>query len=49
MAGDDEQPPLSPPKREMNSPFLPKQWKALAGLIGNAQVLDDRLIKDKEN
>ncbi|RVW25775.1 Retrovirus-related Pol polyprotein from transposon RE2 [Vitis vinifera] len=43
MAGDDEQPPLSPPKREMNSPFLPKQWKALAGLIGNAQVLDDRL------
>ena len=43
MAGDDEQPPLSPPKREMNSPFLPKQWKALAGLIGNVQVPDDRL------
>ncbi|RVW77560.1 Copia protein [Vitis vinifera] len=43
MAGDDEQPPLPPPKREMNSPFLPEQWKALAGLIGNAQVPDDRL------
>ncbi|WKA11474.1 hypothetical protein VitviT2T_028969 [Vitis vinifera] len=43
MAGDNEQPPLPPPKREMNSPFLPEQWKALAGLIGNAQVPDDRL------
>ena len=43
MTGDDEQPPLPPPKREMNSPFLPEQWKALAGLIGNAQVPDDRL------
>ncbi|RVW97398.1 Retrovirus-related Pol polyprotein from transposon TNT 1-94 [Vitis vinifera] len=86
MAGDDEQPPLPPPKREMNSPFFlgtgdrpgdfitptrlrgdnyddwasdiqlalearrkfvrylnPEQWKALAGLIGNAQVPDDRL------
>ncbi|RVW69562.1 Retrovirus-related Pol polyprotein from transposon RE2 [Vitis vinifera] len=43
MADDDEQPPLPPPKREMNSPFLPEQWKALAGLIGNAQVPDDRL------
>ena len=88
MAGDDEQPPLPPPKREMNSPFflgtgdrpgdfitptrlrgdnyddwasniqlaleahckfeflegtIIEQWKALAGLIGNAQVPDDRL------
>ncbi|KAL6350040.1 hypothetical protein AAG906_003973 [Vitis piasezkii] len=88
MAGDDEQPPLPPPKREMNSPFflgtgdrpgdfitptrlrgdnyddwasdiqlalearrkfeflegtITEQWKALAGLIGNAQVPDDRL------
>ena len=43
MAGDNEQPPLPPPKREMNSHFLPEQWKALAGLIGNAQVPDDRL------
>ncbi|RVW45682.1 Retrovirus-related Pol polyprotein from transposon RE2 [Vitis vinifera] len=43
MANDNEQPPLPPPKREMNSPFLPEQWKALAGLIGNAQVPDDRL------
>ncbi|RVW40861.1 hypothetical protein CK203_094293 [Vitis vinifera] len=86
MAGDDEQPPLPPPKREMNSPFFlgtedrpgdfitptrlrgdnyddwasdiqlalearrkfvrylnPEQWKALAGLIGNAQVPDDKL------
>ncbi|RVW73678.1 Retrovirus-related Pol polyprotein from transposon RE2 [Vitis vinifera] len=87
MAGDDE-PPLPPPKREMNSPFflgtgdrpgdfitptrlrgdnyddwasdiqlalearrkfeflegtITEQWKALAGLIGNAQVSDDRL------
>ncbi|RVW82223.1 Retrovirus-related Pol polyprotein from transposon RE2 [Vitis vinifera] len=80
MAGDDEQPPLPPPKREMNSPFFLgtgdrpgdfitptrlrgdnyddwasdiqlalearrkfEQWKALAGLIGNAQVPDDTL------
>ncbi|RVW73137.1 Retrovirus-related Pol polyprotein from transposon RE2 [Vitis vinifera] len=88
MAGDDEQPPLPPPKREMNSPFflgtgdrpgdfitptrlrgdnyddwasdiqlalearrkfeflegtITEQWKALAGLIGNAQVPNDRL------
>ncbi|RVW30627.1 Retrovirus-related Pol polyprotein from transposon RE2 [Vitis vinifera] len=77
MASGDEQPPLSPPKREMNSPFFlgtgdrpgdfitptrlrgdnyddwasdiqlaleaPEQWKALAGLIGNAQVPDDKL------
>ena len=88
MAGDDEQPPLPPPKREINSHFflgtgdrpgdfitptrlrgdnyddwasdiqlalearrkfeflegtITEQWKALAGLIGNAQVPDDRL------
>ncbi|RVW87772.1 Retrovirus-related Pol polyprotein from transposon RE2 [Vitis vinifera] len=88
MVGDDEQPPLPPPKREMNSHFflgtgdrpgdfitptrlrgdnyddwasdiqlalearrkfeflegtITEQWKALAGLIGNAQVPDDRL------